>query len=170
MPRRYYLIGFMGAGKTYWGKRMAQALNCPFTDLDEAIEQRHGMSIPTIFEQFGEHTFRHWERQMLIETAEIPHLVVATGGGTPCFANNMDWMNQHGVTIFLPVPVPVLAKRLSHQMDSRPLLRGIDPAELHRFIAQKLQERLPYYEKATVTLPLYYSDTDWLTMLQEIAG
>lgn len=160
----------MGAGKTYWGKRMAQALNCPFTDLDEAIEQRHGLSIPTIFEQFGEQTFRNWERQMLIETAEIPHLVVATGGGTPCFANNMDWMNQHGVTIFLPVPVPVLAKRLSHQMDSRPLLRGIYPAEIQRFIAQKLQERLPYYEKANVTLPMYNSDTDWWSMLQETAG
>ncbi len=158
----------MGAGKTYWGKRMAQALNCPFTDLDEAIEQRHGMSIPTIFEQFGEQTFRNWERQMLIKTAETPRLVVATGGGTPCFANNMDWMNQHGVTIFLPVPVSLLAERLRHQMDSRPLLHGLEPDKLSVFIAQKLQERFPYYEKANVILPMYNSDTEWWPMLQEI--
>jgi shikimate kinase len=170
MPRRYYLIGFMGTGKTYWGTRMAQALNCPFIDLDEALEGRHGMLISAIFEQYGEHTFRQWERQMLLETALEPRLVVATGGGTPCFADNMDWMNKHGITIFLPVPVPLLAERLRDQMASRPLLQGLEPDELPQFIEHKLHERMPYYEKAGVILPMYKLDADWLPLLQEISG
>jgi len=147
-----YLTGFMGSGKSYTGKRLAEVLGLPFLDLDEAIEKSAGKTITEIFAEDGEAAFRELETQTLRHTADLPPSVVSTGGGAPCFNDNMDWMNQQGITVFLDPPIGVLLQRLEVGRAHRPLLQ---PAkELEIFIANKLASRRADYEKAQVQLVL----------------
>ncbi|MBL7781677.1 MAG: shikimate kinase [Saprospiraceae bacterium] len=148
MTRSIFLIGFMGSGKSYWGQRLAEVLHVPFVDLDADIVASTGKSIAEIFAEQGESGFRALERQHLQVLISASPTVVATGGGTPCFFDNMDQMNAHACTIFLDVPVEVLAKRLSSEMQKRPMLAGLEPEQLPEFIEQMLEKRLPYYKLA----------------------
>ncbi len=150
MDKTCFLIGFMGSGKTYQGMRLAKRLGVSFVDLDECIEAGEGRAIQAVFEQQGETAFRRIERQYLHELEHEAPCVVATGGGTPCFFDNMDWMNAHGTTVFLKTPVPVLAARLRTDPVVRPLLAGVPEEHLEQHIARLLEQRMPFYNKAEV--------------------
>jgi len=148
--RRFYLIGFMGSGKSFLGRRLANALQLPFLDLDDYLEEWSGRSIPRIFEESGEEAFRKLESEALRDTARLPSAVIACGGGTPCFGDNMAWMNAHGITIFLEAPAALIADRLIGETDHRPLLKGLDETQLRAAIEAKMEQRLPYYRQASV--------------------
>ncbi|MFN7119620.1 MAG: shikimate kinase [Saprospiraceae bacterium] len=147
---RLFLIGFMGSGKSHVGQQLAKRLTLPFIDLDEWIEQQQQRPIREIFAEHGEAAFRQLEQQALHETVHLENAIISTGGGTPCFFDNMSWMNQHGVTIYLEVPVPILVQRLLPQRAKRPLIKDLEASELADFIHQKLAERVPFYEQAQV--------------------
>lgn len=145
-----YLIGFMGSGKSYTGRQLAQRLNRQFIDLDDWIEQDEGLSIQEIFEQRGEMHFREAEAEAVRQMDEEPAAVIATGGGTPCFHQNMEWMNANGLTVYLNTSPEVLFQRLKNGRDYRPLIRSMSDENLRAFIVHKLQERTPYYQQASI--------------------
>jgi len=140
----------MGSGKSFSGKRMAEKMNFDFIDLDEFIEKKEGRTIREIFEKEGEEYFRKVERESLLEMGKKENTIIAVGGGTPCFFDNMDWMNGNGKTIFLKTPVKILANRLEKAMENRPLLNGFSKKELKTFIKKKLKERNPFYKKSQI--------------------
>lgn len=147
-----FLLGFMGSGKSYLGRQLAPLLGVPFVDLDAVIEKAEGYSIAQLFAGKGEAWFRRIERRHLLQTGSYPPCVVATGGGTPCFFENMDWMNRHGVTVFLNVPEQILISRLLEQRGSRPLLAGVPDQDIEPVIKQMFLERAPWYSKAQLTV------------------
>lgn len=148
MNKPVFLIGFMGSGKTTWGKKIASALSVPFVDLDEEIVRTIGMSIPTYFETHGEESFRKLERDFLKQQQDRI-AIISTGGGTPCYFDNMDWICNNGLAIYLHHTPKSLWSRLS-QSDTRkrPVLSGLSGEELLTFITAKLEERSSYYERA----------------------
>lgn len=147
---RIYLIGYMGAGKSRLGKMLAEALGWSFTDLDLFIEEKYAQDIPSLFASRGEEGFRLIEQQALHETAHWQHMVVATGGGAPCYGDNMDFMNRSGETVYLQVAVPELLRRLlsPKSQGKRPLLAGLSPSEMEEKIVGMLKQREPYYLRA----------------------
>ena len=145
---RILLIGFMAAGKTTLGKALARDLGLQFVDLDHYIEGRYHCSVSQLFAERGEEAFREIERNMLHEVAEFENVVISTGGGTPCFFDNMEYMNQVGETVFLDVDNKVLFRRLKVAKHQRPLLANKTDEELMTFIQEALEKRLPYYTKA----------------------
>ncbi len=147
---KYFMIGAMGSGKTYSGERIARELNIPFYDLDEYIEEKENCSIREIFETKGEDYFRQVERKCLRDFGIIGDAVIACGGGTPCFFDNMDWMNEAGITIYLEAPVELLVERLSAKPSRRPLVAGKSKPELEVFLKQMLDERAVFYQKAGI--------------------
>ncbi|MGN6439564.1 MAG: shikimate kinase [Agriterribacter sp.] len=150
---KIFLWGFMGTGKTYWGKLWAQQQHMDFFDLDAVIEKATGLSIPAIFEQHGETYFREKERELLHEFGTKNNFILSTGGGTPCFFDNMEWMNKNGLTIYLSTPVPVLTERLIKEKAHRPLIKNIDDAAISSFIETRLKERDRFYSAARLILP-----------------
>ncbi|MEO5911536.1 MAG: shikimate kinase [Pelobium sp.] len=152
LSNKIFLIGFMGCGKSKLGKSTAAKLNRTFIDLDDLIESVHQMSIPEIFSSFGESGFREKERDVLQNNTLPENAVIATGGGAPCFYDNMQWMNKNGITVFIDTPVKVLADRLINARVERPLVKGKSMEELVTFIASKLTERRPFYEQAQLIL------------------
>ena len=145
----YYLIGFMGAGKSSVGKFAAKRLGMEFIDLDQWIVQEHKVTISEWFEMQGEIAFRQFEREALEKVSKMyrgKDLILACGGGTPCFFNNMDFMNTYGITIFLKLKVEMLENRLRNAKSKRPLLEGVE--DLNGFIWKKLKERNPYYHQS----------------------
>lgn len=146
---RYFLIGYMGSGKSYQGRRMATSLGLPFIDLDCWIEQHEDSSIVTIFKEKGEHYFREKEREALQYIIKnYSHVIVATGGGTPCYFDNIERMNQAGETIFLNTSKEIIFQRLNRNRTFRPLIAQLTDIELMEFIEKHLAIRLPYYLKA----------------------
>ena len=145
---RIFLIGYMGAGKTTLGKAFAREMNLSFVDQDWYIEERFHKTVQEIFSERGEQGFRELERQMLHEIAEFEDVVISTGGGAPCFYDNMEFMNQKGETVFLNVAPDVLFSRLKIASQNRPILRGKTNEELKAFIAKALEKRAPFYSKA----------------------
>jgi shikimate kinase len=150
-PVRFFLIGFMGSGKSYVGKKLAELIGLEFIDLDEMIIQKAQKTIPEIFQEYGESHFRNLERECLFETQNFNKTIIATGGGTPCFFKNMEWMNSSGVTIYLNVATPILVNRLRKEIHGRPLIASKSEEELSEFINQKLIERQSFYEMAHIT-------------------
>ena len=146
--KRIILIGYMGAGKTTLGKSLARHLGLEFIDLDWYIENRFHQSVSQLFATRGEEGFRKIEQNMLHEVAEFEDVVISAGGGTPCFFDNMDYMNQMGETIFLDAGVKVLFRQLKVAKQQRPLLAEKTDEELMTFIVEALQKRLPFYTKA----------------------
>lgn len=146
--RRVFLTGYMGAGKTTLGKAFAKAENLQFIDLDWYIESRFCKTISQLFAERGEEGFRLLEQTMLHEVGEFENVLVSTGGGTPCFFDNMEYMNRQGDTVFLDVSIDVLFRRLRVAKQQRPILQGKSDEELLLFIEEALQKRLPYYQKA----------------------
>lgn len=144
-----YVIGYMGCGKTTFGRALAAAKGLRFIDLDQAIEKRHGATVREIFDRHGESGFREIERDMLHETGSLTDCIVACGGGTPCFFDNIDFMNTHGTTIWLRASDDCLFSRLIRKREKRPLLAGKSDAEIRGLIATQLEARSPYYERAS---------------------
>lgn len=146
---RVYLIGFMGAGKTWMGKQVGLVSGFPFLDLDAYIEQQEGQSISVLFEQKGEDYFRSIEQKCLQELTTInSNLVLSCGGGTPCFFDNIDFMKKNGTVIWLDPPVAVLVERLKLELHTRPLLNTVSPSDLEGYVQMKLSMRSPFYEQA----------------------
>ena len=145
---RIFLIGFMGSGKSTMGRALALKLSMTFIDLDSYMEKKYSRTIPQIFAEEGEDGFRKKEREVLKEVAAFDHVIIATGGGAPCFFDNMELMNNCGFCIFLDVDVSSLVNRLTHAKTERPLIMGKSPDELRAFIEQMMKKRRPFYEKA----------------------
>ncbi|MDX5419339.1 MAG: shikimate kinase [Hymenobacteraceae bacterium] len=152
--QRIFLIGMMGAGKTTLGRQLAGRLGYTFVDLDDYIVQREGSSIAQLFEQVGQEGFRQKERQALEAVVQqYDQAVIATGGGAPCFFDNMAFINLHGTSIFLDAPADELAQRLLlTDLSERPLLAQKNETELKDFIVKTLAARRVYYEQASHTL------------------
>lgn len=142
------IIGYMGAGKTTIGKALAKDLGVMFYDLDWYIESRMRKTVKQIFDEVGEEGFRKIEHNMLHEVAEFENVVVSCGGGTPCFFDNMDYMNQHGETVYLKASPEVLHAHLKMGKGVRPLLLNKTPEEVEVFIKEQLKQREPFYNKA----------------------
>ena len=142
------IIGYMGAGKTTVGKALAKELGVMFYDLDWYIESRMRKTVKQIFDEIGEEGFRKIERNMLHEVAEFENVVVSCGGGTPCFFDNMDYMNQLGETICLKASPETLHTHLKMGKGVRPLLLNKTPEEVEIFIREQLKLREPFYNKA----------------------
>ena len=147
-----FLIGFMGSGKSYTGKRLAHLLGYDFIDLDRMLEEGEKRSISSIFKEEGESRFRELERQYLQTLGNRQHLVLATGGGTPCQVENLEWMKAHGLIIYLKASPALLAHRLSKETQDRPLIAGLKNQELLTFIEKKLRERHAAYESADIVV------------------
>ncbi|MDP2888370.1 MAG: shikimate kinase [Bacteroidota bacterium] len=149
---RIYLIGYMGCGKTTLGRKLAATLNLTFIDLDTFLEEKYFRTIPQIFKEEGEAEFRRKEQNVLHEVSTFDDVIVATGGGAPCFFDNMDVMNNTGFCIFLDVDTDSLVSRLIHAKTERPIIKGKSPDELHHFIDEMMLKRRPFYEKARYIL------------------
>lgn len=153
-----YLIGFMGSGKTFWAEKLSARLNVPWFDLDRLIEEREGAEVREIFAEKGEEYFRQVEHELLKGFSKsftepgVVQAILSCGGGTPCHHDNMDLMNASGRTVWLNPPVRILAARLGKDSGQRPLLAGRKGEELENFISLKLEERRPWYQKATVII------------------
>lgn len=148
--KRIFLIGYMGAGKTTVGRKLAKEMNLSFIDLDLYIEGRYHRSIRQLFAERGEEAFRDIEKRLLHEVAEFEDVLVSTGGGTPCFFDNMEFMNMAGITIYLKVSVDELASRLESCKQTRPVLQNRSGEELRSFIKENLEARTAFYEKAKI--------------------
>jgi shikimate kinase len=146
---RIFLIGYMGAGKTTLGKLLAKDLGVEFIDLDWYIEARFHKTVSEIFAERGEAGFREMERNMLHEVGAFDNVIISAGGGTPCFFDNMDFMNANGQTVFLDASIDILFSRLRVAKQQRPILRDKSDEELKAFIGKALDGRMPFYSKAT---------------------
>ncbi len=158
---KVFLVGFMGCGKSTKAKQLASRLNCQVIDLDAEIVQSTGKSIAEYFELYGEEGFRQYERTILREYPYPETCVVATGGGLPCFFDNMDWMNANGQTIYLRMEPAQLVSRL-HNRQKRPLIKDMNDEQLLEFIKVKLQERNPFYNQAKIILNAFDLDAEKL--------
>ena len=145
---RIILIGYMGAGKTTVGKALAKELGLFFYDLDWYIETRMRKTVKQIFDERGEEGFRQIEHNMLHEVAEFENVIVSCGGGTPCFFDNMDYLNQQAETVYLKASPEVLYEHLRMGKGVRPLLLNKTPEETRAFIREQLQQRESFYMKA----------------------
>lgn len=147
---KIFLIGFMGCGKSTLGKKLAAKMSYEFIDLDHQLEKELGMSIGQYFAEHGEAAFREQEKKILQGYAYPGNVVVATGGGAPCYFDNMDWMNQNGTTVYISLAPAALAKRLESGKDKRPLLKDLTEEEMIAFIEGKLAEREEFYQAAQI--------------------
>lgn len=157
--QRIFLTGYMGAGKTTLGRDLSDFLGLSFIDLDVFIEERFHKTIRQIFAERGEEAFRELERRMLHEVAEFEDIIVSTGGGTPCFFDNMSFMNSCGQTVYLRVSIDELAARLEMARQTRPVLQNRTGEALKAFIRESLESRLPFYEQARFIFDAETMDT-----------
>ena len=146
--KRVILIGYMGSGKTTVGKALSKETGMMFYDLDWYIESRMRKSVSQIFAEKGEEGFRKIEYNMLHEVAEFEDVIISCGGGTPCFFDNMDYLNQQGDVVYLKASPETLHKHLLMAKIERPLLKGKSTDELIAYITEHLKQREPFYEKA----------------------
>ena len=152
MSMKFFLIGFMGSGKTHWGKLWAVQMGMAFYDLDKIIENKQGKTIAAIFEKDGESFFRELETEALHSFAKNDNCIVACGGGAACFNDNMEWMNEHGTTIYLLAGKQYIFNHVIEEKKKRPLIKKLNEAELLFFIEQKLKEREVFYNQAKFIL------------------
>ncbi|MCA5006058.1 shikimate kinase [Sphingobacterium bovistauri] len=165
MDKPIFLVGFMGSGKTTWGKKIANALELPFVDLDHEIVANIGMTIPEYFQQYGEESFRKLETEYLKkQTGRIA--IISTGGGTPCFFDNMDWINENGLSLYLYHTSKSLWSRLSQSdVNKRPVLKDLSGDELFEFIDSKLNERAEYYDRAHIKFEQIHTPLEEIILL-----
>ena len=157
---RVYLVGYMSAGKTSTGKQLAKRLAMEWYDTDRLFEEKYHISIEDFFKKYDENLYRKLESQILQSTAQYDNAVISTGGGTACFNDNMDWMNQQGITIFLKISPKSVVTRLANSKVRRPLVRGKSEEELTEFVNKTYTERLPFYEKAQLVFKGENCDID----------
>ena len=162
--RRIFLIGYMGAGKTTLGAPLAEDLNLSFIDLDKFIEQRYHKTVNELFDKYGESAFREIERKVLHEVATFEDVIISTGGGTPCFYDNMKFMQERGLTIYLEVETAILFQRLKLGKHTRPKLKNKTDEELLEVIENGLVLRLKHYLQSDI-----HFKADTLHSVAEIA-
>ncbi len=138
----------MASGKSTFGKLLAQKMGCIFIDLDDFLVKQEGLTVAEIFQQFGEEEFRKRERKALEKVVEKDNVIVATGGGTPCFFDNMELMNRKGITVYLQASAQWLANSIVLHPGDRPLVKGLSLNQLIDFVEKHLPPRIPFYEKA----------------------
>jgi shikimate kinase len=148
----YFLIGFMGSGKTESGRILSQLLNIPFIGLDEMIVHESGKTISRIFSEDGEESFRRKENENLKRISGGPDAIVSVGGGCPCHYNNMEIMNCSGITVYLKANADELFRRLEKHKTGRPLIEKLEGPALKKFIKDTLKEREQYYSRAKHTV------------------
>lgn len=159
----------MGSGKSYVGSRLADLLGYTFIDLDDKIEEITKKNIAQTFEEDGEDYFRTIEKETLQSLNNHDKIVIACGGGTPCFYNNMEWMKNNGKTIYLAIAPSILAQRLDNEKEHRPLIKNLsDKGELLDFIEQKLSEREAFYQKADFIFNANNEDIEAWVALQHL--
>lgn len=159
----------MGSGKSHIGKGLATLLKTEYCDLDLNIEEKAALSISKIFEQFGQEHFRILEQSVLHDTLALEDAVISTGGGTPCFFDNISWMNRQGLTIYLDTPAELLAERLRSEMEHRPLLAHLTQDELIQFIEEKVESRRQFYEQAQIIWSQNRENqSDWNSLIEKI--
>lgn len=142
----------MGSGKTTLGKILAKHLNLDFIDLDSYIESKYNLSIHEIFDKYGEDEFRLIEWSNLNTVSKLNNVIISTGGGTPCFFNNIDFMNVNGITIFFDEDIDVIYNRLLNDKSNRPLISNLSNSDLYNYISNKLNERKKYYNKSKLKI------------------
>lgn len=162
--KRIFLIGYMGAGKTTFGRELAKLMNLDFIDLDHFIQNRYNKSIGQLFDQLGEDKFREIEHKLLQEVSEFENVIISTGGGTPCFYDNMEIMNSVGNTVYLKADTYTLSKRLNACKDKRPLIKDKNEEEILHFVTINIAKRELFYNKARLVF-----ETEELTSKEEVS-
>lgn len=143
-------MGYMGAGKTTAGRELAKKLGLEFIDLDHYIQARYQKTVNQLFEEYGESEFRNIEKKMLHEVGDFEDVVISTGGGTPCFYDNINHMNNVGTTLYLKASPEALSARLNTCKEKRPLIRDKNETELYNFVVENLEKREPFYSQAKI--------------------
>src|ERR1700722_9796932 len=160
---KIFLIGFMGSGKTHWGRQLSAKLQLPFFDLDTVIVGKEKQSVAEIFARQGEEYFRYQERDTLEEiTQDQESFILSCGGGAPCFFNNIEFMKKSGKVIWLNTSIDALTNRLQKERMPRPLISDVEEADLRRYVIRKLSERRMYYQQADVTVEEETANLDGL--------
>ena len=149
---KIFLIGFMGSGKTIIGRHLAEQTGFDFVDTDRFIEMEQGITVSEIFARHGEAVFRKLEHDLLLKMQNIEFAVVSTGGGMPCYGNNMDIMRSGGTVTYLKASPQELTRRLLCSYQERPLIKGKTEDELYQYVVEKLNEREPFYNRAHITV------------------
>jgi shikimate kinase len=157
----------MGAGKTTAAKRIANRLGWEVADTDDLFEEKYRISVHDFFHKYDETLFRKLESEVLKSTENMEYTVISTGGGLACFLDNMEWMNQHGLTVFMHISPEAAADRILHSKRKRPLTENKTEAELAEYIQQHYASRLPFYEQAQITVKSENFDLDNLIQLIE---
>lgn len=147
-----FLLGYMGCGKTTVGKNIAGKIGLEFLDTDDLIEKKHRQTIAEIFSEVGENQFREMEREVLHNIVDYNDCIISTGGGMPCFFDNLALMNENGTTIFLDVSIEELVHRLYYKGNKRPLLQGKNEQQLYEYIKKSIEGRLPFYSQAQIRI------------------
>ena len=150
---KVFLIGFMGCGKSFWGQQLSEKLQLPFFDLDKKIEEHEGKNITEIFTTEGEEYFRIQEKEALHLLSESHEsFIMACGGGTPCFYNNIDYIKKQGTVVWINCSIDCLYSRLVKEKDKRPLIKELTDEALRSFIVKKYSTRKNYYQQAQVVI------------------
>ena len=149
---KYYLVGYMYAGKTTFGRRLAEAKGLDYMDTDQAFEARYHYTVARFFDVFGEQAFRRLETEILHATADLDNIVIAVGGGTPCYGDNMDFLLAHGTVVYLQMSVDALVARALRSRHPRPKLHGLPEPDMRRAIAAGLKEREGIYLRAPIII------------------
>jgi len=149
---KIFLIGFMGCGKTYWGKLWSKNSGIQFFDIDDIVEEEQGKTAAKIFADDGEEHFRELETNALRNFADNNSAIIACGGGTPCYNDNVSWMNENGTCVYLKSSPENILKRLITETEKRPLIKNLKGEELLFYITEKIKERNFFYNKAKVIL------------------
>ena len=166
---RVYLIGYMGSGKTRLGMELSVKTGYPFIDTDELFVEKYRISIVDFFEKYNEVTFRKLERDLLLETIKYPDAIISTGGGTPCFHDNMDFIRKNGISIYLKMRIQSLVNRLVVVKKKRPLLKDKSLKEMESYIRGQIAEREIFYNQADFTVDAEKTDVmDVLNLLPDL--
>ncbi len=143
-----FLLGLMGSGKSFWADKLGELLNIPSFHLDDEIEKSEQKKITEIFDEKGEDYFRQKETEILKSFSNKNNFILSVGGGTPCFNNNMDWMNDNGITIWIDEPIEIIEKRLLKEKSHRPLIANVGEKDLYSFLSNMHERRSLFYAKA----------------------
>ena len=165
---RIYLVGYMSAGKSTTAKRLANRLGLEAYDTDRMFEERYRISVNDFFQKYDEPLYRKLETQILHDTLAFDNAVIATGGGTPCFNDNMQWMLDHGLTVYLRLDEAGIMKRMAASRNIRPAIASLSQDERARFVHEQLQKREPYYNSAHLVFDA--ANPDLAAISGKIAG
>lgn len=158
----------MACGKSYLSRKLSAEMGLSLIDMDKYIEEKNAMSVPDIFATFGEDGYREREQKALQEISEIEDVIIATGGGAPCFYDNMEVMNQTGLTLYIKVPEAVIVERLLNSKHKRPLVDGKSETELSAYVSAKIKERETYYMQAKATInPIELSLDEIISLIKD---